>query len=145
MDKRELDALDANWGDEDEDEDDDLDALEGGWQSPHRHRTAAERAVARKEKAFERKSRANARAVVVAEKQKKKQPKRKSVTPPEPSAKKRARKSAPVALDVADEAPEKKVGNRSVRAAKKRDWVRMLVAVGVIVAIASLVLYLMKR
>lgn len=72
-----LDALDASWDDDGspEDEDDDVDSLAGGWDSPKRGRTGAQKARARREKAWLKAQRRKAHAAEVAKKQKQKQPK----------------------------------------------------------------------
>lgn len=73
-----LDALDASWDDDDspeDEDDDDVDSLAGGWDSPKRGRTGAEKARARREKAWLKAQRRKAHAAEIAKKQKQKQPK----------------------------------------------------------------------
>lgn len=78
-----LDALDASWDDDAPDDadsseeafDDAVDSLAAGWDSPKRGRTAAEKARARREKAWLKAQKRKAHAAETAKKQKQKQPK----------------------------------------------------------------------
>jgi hypothetical protein len=112
----------------------DIEALDGGWDAPRRHRTGAERAASRKEKARARAQRQKDRAADAARKQKQKQ-----------------KRSGPPAR--ASDAERKPMEKPTVGAAAlafsprrtKRSWVRMLVAVALIVAIAAFVLFVIER
>ena len=91
-----LDALDDGWSDEEEEKSDpdlDAEAVDAGWGEseagsevrPRRHRTAEEKAAARKTKAQTRKQRQQARARDTAQKQKRKQRRRPQGDPAMPT------------------------------------------------------------
>jgi cobalamin biosynthesis Mg chelatase CobN len=161
-----LDALDASWDHEpestapaseaDDDDDRDLDALDAGWDDPRRFRTAAEKAAARKEKMRLRAERQRARETAIAQKRKQKKKRAAGVrasrtddasdadletreeTSFEPrGASNRAQKRAEASAGLA----VKEAANRPKKGAKRQDWVRMLVAVAIIVALAAFILF----
>jgi len=132
-----LDEVDASW-DEPEEPDapepsptPDLDTIDDGWESPKRHRTGAERAAARKDKALARAHRQKERASFAAANQKRKKARIASEQDAPRKSKEPARASS-VALALT---PSR----------TKRSWVRMLVAVAVIVAVAAFVLFVIVR
>lgn len=144
-----LDALDESWDAEQpeaEDEpDDDVDLLEAGWGDPKRGRTAAEKARARDEKARLRTQRQKARAADIAQKQKPKQ-KRRPSAPPGPAT---ARDASPRALpdegdDAAAPIAPKRPAARPLRAPAK-DWLKMGVAVAVIVTLGLIALFVFGK
>jgi uncharacterized membrane protein YccC len=112
----------------------DVDSLDEGWDSVEakRHKTGAERAATRKAKAQARTERQRQKAAATAQKQKQKQ--------------KRAR-----AAEDDDDEPARGKSHPPVRTAEteriaaRRSWVRMFVAVGVIIAIAAFVMFVIVR
>lgn len=145
-----LDALDESWdADEPEPEDepdDDVDSLEAGWGDPKRGRSAAEKARAREEKARLRAQRQKARAAIIAQKQKPKQKRASSAPPPKAAA----RAAPPGAPSVADEdAPSEPTAPRraatSVQRAPAKDWLKMGIAVAVIVTLGLIALFVFGK
>src|SRR5258705_7318753 len=124
-----LDELDSNWGDEPEEEDDDVD---GGWGEGSKHRTAAERDVARKVKAQQRSDKRKTRDALIEQKQKKKQPKKRASEPPPPEPKKKKTTTAPRAA----EEPRAELGVEARVAREKRSRMTLIVVLAV-VAIAA--------
>ena len=143
--KDDLDALDESW---DEPRTPtptptpDVEALDDGWgsvESARRHKTGAERAVARKTKALERAERRRGKAAAAAQKQKAKLKRAKPVESDEPRPAKRARKKN-------HDAPSPASATAiATAAADSRSWRRMLLAVAVIVAVAAFVLFVLAR
>lgn len=100
----ELAALDASWDEPAEDDADDDEELDAGWESPKRGRTGAEKARARREKAWLRAQRRKAHEAEIAKKQKKKVPKARSAEDDAPPS---SADDAPASsdADANDEAP----------------------------------------
>lgn len=138
---KEMDELDASW---DEPEPSlpepsptpDLDDLDEGWDSPRRHKTGVERAQSRKEKAAARAQRQRDRALEAARKQKQKQRK------PRPERSDSTEPEAPRRPNETQAAATARVLSASQA---KRSWVRMFVAVGIIVVVAAFVLFVIVR
>ena len=129
-----LDALDKSWddGEPDEGAGSDVDDLDSGWDDHGRPRTAAEKAVARKEKLRLRAERQRARVAAAAQKQKQKQ--KKPSRPREGTAR---ASEAHVSSDTGVE--------NAPRVPATFGWNRMLIAIAVIIAIAAFVLFVVKR
>lgn len=142
-----LDALDESWDAEEpeaEDEsDDDVDLLEAGWGDPKRGRTAAEKARARDEKARLRSQRQKARAADIAQKQKPKQ-KRRPSAPPAPARDASPRSLPDEGADAAAPIAPKRQAARPLRAPAK-DWLKMGVAVAVIVTLGLIALFVFGK
>ncbi len=121
-----VDALDSSWDDDEsqDDEDDDVDSLAGGWDSPKRGRTAAEKARARREKAWLKAQRRKAHAAEIAKKQKQKQPKAR-----------RADEDAPPAVETTSDGGDAKPVKTKAPPKKKRSsqfGTNTWIAIGVI-------------
>ena len=141
-DEHDLDALDASWDEPKADAPTptpDLAAVDDGWDSVEakvRHKTGAERAAARKAKALARAERQRSKAAAAAQKQKQRQkPKRTERDDDDEDRPKPARAKS----DARPRCPE------AEQVAARNSWIRMLVAVGVIVAIAAFVLFVLAR
>lgn len=143
-----LDALDESWDadepeTEDDDADDDVDSLEAGWGDPKRGRTAAEKARARGEKVRLRAQRQGARAAAIAQKQKPKQRKRPSAPLRAATREKEAFEARPEAAEGRAPAVAKRTAHPLTRA-PARDWLKMGIAVAVIVTLGLIALFLAK-
>jgi len=142
-----LDVLDESWdADEPEPEDepdDDVDSLEAGWGDPKRGRTAAEKARARDEKTRLRAQRRKARATAIAQKQKPKQ-KRRPSTPPAAAAAEVTEGDAAIAEKDPEPTAPKRTGKALSRPPAK-DWLKMGIAVAVIVALGLIALYVFGK
>jgi cell division protein FtsN len=145
-----LDALDESWDadepESDDEPDEDVDSLEAGWGDPKRGRTAAEKARAREEKARLRAQRQKARAAAIAQKQKPKQKKRPS-TPPR-SAAPEAQRGEPVTEEEKLASPEPAAPRRAVTSlprAPAKDWLKMGIAVAIIVALGLIVRFVLGK
>ena len=146
-----LDALDESWdADEpepDDEPDEDVDSLEAGWGDPKRGRTAAEKARAREEKARLRAQRQKARAAAIAQKQKPKQKKRPS-TPPKSAAPAARRGEPATEEDELESSPEPAAPKRAVKSlprAPAKDWLKMGIAVAIIVALGLIVRFVSRE
>ena len=142
-----LDALDESWdADEPEPEDepdDDVDSLEAGWGDPKRGRTAAEKARARDEKARLRAERQKARAAAIAQKRKPKQKRRPSTPPAADTAEATEGEAA-----VEEKGPEPTAPKRAAKALSRppaKDWLKMGIAVAVIVTLGLIALFVFGR
>ena len=152
-----LATLDAGWGDEDEDDDEDpeedenLEALDGGWDSPERKKSAAERAARKKARMQRKAEKRKARSNENAQKQKQKKPRKPDDASP------RAEVASDRASTADDDEPSAPIAERPAReplhararkspkadapSSLRRDWVRMGLIVGVIVVLAAAALY----
>ncbi len=151
------DDIDSGWDDEDEEDDDeasheDVDALDSGWDTPEarerRHKNAEEKARARREKAEARKTRQRERLSVTASKQKQKQ--RKTKPPAEAGGVAKTKRDVTPPRDVAKREEPSQRDKRTERATVKRPTFTrslptMLIAVGIIIAIAAIILFVVKK
>ncbi|HEX7603626.1 MAG TPA: hypothetical protein VF316_18535 [Polyangiaceae bacterium] len=143
-----LDAVDESWdADEPEPEDapdDEVDSLEAGWGDPKRGRTAAEKARARDEKARLRAERQQARAAAIAQKRKPKQQKRRPSTPPAAAPAEATEDEAAVEK----KAPEPMAPKRAAKSLSRppaKDWLKMGIAVAIIVTLGLIALFVFGR
>jgi cobalamin biosynthesis Mg chelatase CobN len=150
-----IESLDAGWEDEDldeeEDEEEDLEALDSGWDTAKRRKTAAEKAARRKDLARRKAEKRKARAAEIAQKQKKKKARSKDANGASiaPSA---GEGAAPVDESTNGEGEPKRESKPRVRRATalparslRRDWTRMALIVGAIVAVAAIAFYLLGK
>ena len=142
-DEHDLDALDASWEEPKAPTPTptpDVGAVDDGWDSikvKERHKTGAERAAARKAKALARAERQRSKAAAASQKQKQKQkPKRAERDEDDDDGPKPARAKRETARAPSADAEQ---------IAARKSWIRMLVAVGVIIAVAAFVLFVLAR